>query len=82
VAASKPRVSRERQRAEKAEPMATQILDLNDPEVLAQLKQDWQLISGSAHEREIMEWLDGVRYWPPDEPDMPDYGESQDVAKT
>ena len=82
MATSKVPALREQECAEEPKPADTQLLDLNDPEVLAQLRRDWALISASPHEREIMEWLGAVRYWPPDEPDMPDYGEGQDTDKT
>ena len=71
------RAYRERLRAKGLKPVTLWLPDMNDPEVRAQIQRDCRLISESPEEREIMEWLDGVRYWPPDEPDMPDYGKDE-----
>src|SRR4051794_41071381 len=85
TATSKPkRISRERTnayrerlRAKGLKPATVWVPDVNDPEIRAQLKRDWEAISASPHEREVMEWVEAVRYWPPDEPDMPDYSQER-----
>jgi Protein of unknown function (DUF3018) len=69
------RAYRERLRAKGLKPVTLWLPDVNDPEFIAQMRRECRLISESPHEKEIMEWIDGVRYWPPDEPDMPDYSE-------
>ena len=72
---------RERLKAKGLKPVTIWVPDINDPEVRAQLKRDCQLISESPHEKEIMEWIEAVSYWPPDEPDMPDYRQERTPEK-
>jgi hypothetical protein len=67
---------RERLRAKGLKPVTLWLPDVDDPEFIPQMRRECRLISESPHEKEIMEWIDGVRYWPPDEPHMPDYSES------
>jgi hypothetical protein len=75
------RAYRERLRARGLKPATILVPDLNDPEVRAQLKRDWEAISASPHEKEVMEWVEAVRYWPPDEPDMPDDGQERPAVE-
>ena len=81
MATRKPKSLHEQTRAEASKSLASQVVDVNNPETRAQLQRDWQLISASPQEREIIEWLDDVRYWPPDEPGMPNYGDERPAEK-
>ena len=47
--------------------------DISKAEIRAQIEHDCRLISQSPHEREVMDFLESVSDWPPDEPGMPDY---------
>jgi hypothetical protein len=74
---ARTRAYRERLRAKGLRPVTIWVLDVTNPEIREQLARDCKAISRSPEEREVMEWLDTVRHWPEDEPDMPDYGSNK-----